>query len=185
MVLAHMGGADLRSWGELPGLLKSAGFAVLAFDFRGHGDSAGELDPPMAATDLAAALDHLRAVPLVDEARIGLVGASMGGMASVIVAADDPDVRAVAVVSTSPEAAGQFPGRVVAQLSPRPFLAIGCSEDPITRPERVRQLFDAAGEPKRLEMLSCDAHGNDILGTAAGPQLVALILEWLDVHLTG
>ena len=56
--------------------------------------------------DLRAALDYLRSLPLVDQQRIGLVGASMGGHASVIVAADDPGVRAVAVSSAPYHDAG-------------------------------------------------------------------------------
>jgi dienelactone hydrolase len=182
VVLAHMGGSNKEAWGDVPKLLRLAGYAVVSFDFRGHGQSAGDLDPPRAATDLGTALAFLRAHPQVDGGRIGLVGASMGGMASVIVGADDPQVRAVVAISSSPDAAGQYPGQVVGQLSPRPFLVIGCDEDPLTKPERVRQLYEGAGAPKQMEILECAAHANDILETQAGPRLRELVLMWLNDH---
>jgi dienelactone hydrolase len=155
---------------------------VLSFDFRGHGQSDGHLDPPSAARDLRTALAYLRSYPAVDAQRIGLVGASMGGIASVIVGAGNPSVCAVITISTSPEAAGQNAGQVVHQLSPRPYLAIGCDRDPLTRQERVQQLFEAAGPPKEITILKCAAHANDILGTAVGPQLMGLLVMWLDIH---
>jgi dipeptidyl aminopeptidase/acylaminoacyl peptidase len=101
-----MGGADQAAWGNVPALLQSHGYVALTYDFRGHGQSEGRLDPPNAATDLRAALAYLRSLPLVDEQRIGLVGASMGGLASVIVGAEDLGVRAVAAISSSPTRPG-------------------------------------------------------------------------------
>jgi pimeloyl-ACP methyl ester carboxylesterase len=178
-----MGGADKQAWGEIPEQLQSAGYAVLSFDFRGHGNSEGHLDPPNAAADLDAALAFLRAQPQVDADQIALVGASMGGSASVIVGADDPVVQAVVAISTSPDSAGQYPGDVIGQLSPRPFLAVGCDEDPLTKAERVRELYEGARSPKRLVILSCAAHANDILETQAAAELRNRLLSWLGTHL--
>jgi pimeloyl-ACP methyl ester carboxylesterase len=183
VVLSHAGGASQEAWDGLPAALQEAGYVVVTFDFRGHGQSAGILDPPHASLDLAAVLQAMRDDTAVKGDRIALVGASMGGMASVIVAADDPGIAAVIAVSTSPDAAGQNAGEVVGQLSPRPFLAVGCEDDPLTRAERVRQLYELAGLPKRLVLLPCEVHANEILGTSSGPQLIGLILEWLDLYL--
>jgi pimeloyl-ACP methyl ester carboxylesterase len=182
VVLSHAAAADKEAWGTTPWLLQAAGYAVLTYDFRGHGGSEGELDPPNAATDLRAALAYLRAQRHVDTHRIALIGASMGGMASVIVGAQDPAVRAVVAISSPPDAAGQYPGLVVGQLSPRPFLAIGCNADPLTLPERVRQLYEGAGPPKRLVIMECAAHANNILRTEAGPRLLDLVLRWLNYY---
>lgn len=182
VVLSHAAAADKEAWATTPWLLQAAGYAVLTYDFRGHGGSAGELDPPNAATDLRTALAYLRAQRPVDTRRIALIGASMGGMASVIVGAQDPAVRAVVAISSPPDAAGQYPGLVVGQLSPRPFLAIGCDADPLTRPERVRQLYEGAGPPKRVVIIECAAHANNILKTEAGPRLLDLVLRWLNYY---
>lgn len=178
-----MSGSSQESWDALPETLRQTGYVVLTFDFRGHGKSNGNPDPPKAALDLTTALVHMRTLSMVSDGQIGLVGASMGGMASVIVGAANPDVRTVVGISTSPGAGGQNPIAVIGQLSPRPFLAIGCKQDPLTRPERVTQLFDAAGEPKQIILLDCNVHANDILDTEAGQQLSRQLLQWLGAHL--
>lgn len=183
VVLAHMSGGTQGGWDDLPEALRQAGYVVLTFDFRGHGESEGSPDPPSAALDLTTALSYLRTLPEVATGQIGLVGASMGGMASVIVGADEVDVRTVVGISTSPGAGGQDAIAAIGRLSPRPFLAIGCTSDPITRPERATQLFDAAGEPKQLILLNCDAHANDIFYTDAGQELSDQLRQWLDAHL--
>lgn len=62
------------------------GLVVLAIDFRGHGESTGELDGP-AEEDIFAAATLLRSHPLVDGRRIGYRGSSMGGYYGLLAAA--------------------------------------------------------------------------------------------------
>jgi dienelactone hydrolase len=129
-------------------------------------------------------LAFLGAQPQVDAGSLALVGASMGGSASIIVGADDPRVQTVVAISTSPDSAGQFPGAVVEQLSPRPFLALSCNEDPLTKIERVHDLYEHARSPKQLVILDCAVHANDILDTHAAKELQSTLLDWLSRHLT-
>ena len=61
--------------------LHDAGYSVLLFDLRNHGESAA--DPPITygpveARDFAGAVAFLRRRPEVDEERIGVLGCSMG-----------------------------------------------------------------------------------------------------------
>jgi fermentation-respiration switch protein FrsA (DUF1100 family) len=77
--------------------LHRAGYAVLAFDYRHRGESAGD-----AVTmglreqgDLLGALDVLCAQSEVDGSRIALLGMSMGSAVAILVGADDERVRAV------------------------------------------------------------------------------------------
>jgi dipeptidyl aminopeptidase/acylaminoacyl peptidase len=56
----------------------SRGFAVLALDLRGHGESGGAVDGPLEQ-DVLAAVQFLRGHPAVDGARICYRGSSMGG----------------------------------------------------------------------------------------------------------
>ncbi|MEL4505190.1 alpha/beta hydrolase [Luteococcus sp. H138] len=89
--------ADMLGIG--PGLSR-AGASVLAFDFRGNGDSA---DGPQSLAhyeqqDLLAALDWVSA--RCPDAEIDVVGFSMGAAVALLVAARDP--RVARVVADSP-----------------------------------------------------------------------------------
>ena len=79
-----------------------AGYAALAFDHRGFGESGGRRqheDPEGKLSDLRAAVGVLAAHPAVDADRIGLLGVCLGGGYAVRAAAFDPRVRAVAGVA--------------------------------------------------------------------------------------
>jgi dipeptidyl aminopeptidase/acylaminoacyl peptidase len=100
VVMGH-GFAGTRDVG-LPALaerLARAGFAVLAFDYRHFGASGGlprqVVDPERQLEDWRAALRFVRASDDVDGRRVALLGSSLGGGHALIVAAGDPDVRAV------------------------------------------------------------------------------------------
>lgn len=82
--------------------LTPLGYAVVAFDYRGFGASEGEpgrLMPQEWVEDVRAIVDRLFACDEVDAGRIGLLGWALGGGVAVVEAADDPRVRAVAVVN--------------------------------------------------------------------------------------
>lgn len=78
LIVAHGAGSNHRRHAEFSLTACAAGMAVLAIDFRGHGESGGELDGP-AEQDILAAAALLRNHPLVDPGRIGYRGSSMGG----------------------------------------------------------------------------------------------------------
>jgi pimeloyl-ACP methyl ester carboxylesterase len=77
----------------------AAGFASLAFDYRGLGASDGEprqdLDPPAQIADYRNAISWVRARSDVAPARIGVWGTSYSGAHALMVAAFDRRVRAV------------------------------------------------------------------------------------------
>lgn len=80
-------------------ILHRAGFAVLLFDYRHRGESGGAAITLglRERDDLRAAIDTLTARREVDPARVGVFGMSMGGVVSILVAAEDRRVRALAV----------------------------------------------------------------------------------------
>jgi pimeloyl-ACP methyl ester carboxylesterase len=89
--------------------LLDAGFAVLAFDYRGFGDSGGDaryLDPWAQVEDWRSANTYLETRPEIDPSKIGAFGSGgTGGANAIAVAATDP--RVGAVVSQVPIADGR------------------------------------------------------------------------------
>jgi fermentation-respiration switch protein FrsA (DUF1100 family) len=73
------------------------GFAVLFFNFRGTGDSGGNLDILGWTRDLRAVLDYLRGLDNLDRSPLSLVGFSAGAAVSIYVASGDERVSSVAI----------------------------------------------------------------------------------------
>ncbi len=86
VILLHGGGQTRHAWGETGKKLAEAGYHSVALDLRGHGDSEWDADGDYS---IRAYKDDL--VSVINE--IGrparLVGASLGGMASLALAGDE------------------------------------------------------------------------------------------------
>jgi fermentation-respiration switch protein FrsA (DUF1100 family) len=91
---------------EPAALLARHGYGVLAFDWRAHGASEGDLGTfgYHEVRDVAGALEWLQAQPEVDPERIGILGESMGAVAAIRAAARLPALRAVVAVAPYPTA---------------------------------------------------------------------------------
>ncbi|MBN1418668.1 MAG: alpha/beta fold hydrolase [Planctomycetes bacterium] len=82
-------------------LLRAAGFQVLAFDFRGHGESGGHTVTYgfREREDVLGAWDYVVSRPDVDPERIFGVGFSMGGASLIEALPDLPGLRAAVIDS--------------------------------------------------------------------------------------
>ncbi len=80
--------------------LQPAGYNLLAFDSRCHGKSDDDKFSSMVKfmEDIRAAIDHSEKLPTVNIKRIGLVGLSIGGAASIYAAALDKRIKSVVTV---------------------------------------------------------------------------------------
>jgi len=105
-ILLHMYVSDRTAWKPLAGPLHEAGFAVLAIDMRGHGESVTpalrerveKRDPKLfeeVHQDVRAAYDWLAGQEGIDRSRFALVGASVGCSVSLRYAVQDRSVDAV------------------------------------------------------------------------------------------
>jgi dipeptidyl aminopeptidase/acylaminoacyl peptidase len=90
-----------RPWRTLSDTLVARGITVLRLDDRGTGASTGHFAGSTTvdfAGDAAAAVAWLRRRPDVDPMRIALVGHSEGALVAMLVAAQDPALRALALL---------------------------------------------------------------------------------------
>lgn len=100
VVLLHGGGQTRHSWRETGTRLADRGWAALALDARGHGDSAWAPDQNYTYEAMVADLRSI--VDTLDEKPV-LVGASMGGLVSLVAQAEDPDLgRGLVLVDVTP-----------------------------------------------------------------------------------
>jgi fermentation-respiration switch protein FrsA (DUF1100 family) len=81
---------------ELAETLCRSGLAVYWFNFRGAGDSGGNIDLAGWTRDLRTVLDYLWGLDNFDKSRLTLVGFSAGAAVAVYVAAKDKRVSRVA-----------------------------------------------------------------------------------------
>jgi len=94
-VLLHGGGQTRHAWKRTAAVLASHGYYAIAADLRGHGDSGWSPDGKYAidkfAGDVRTLAEGLSRKPI-------LIGASLGGIASLIAAGESPSPIAVALV---------------------------------------------------------------------------------------
>ncbi len=91
--------------------LVQAGYGVLMFDLRAHGSSGGRRFATSQAgvDDVLTAVAYLSKRPDVNQAGIGVMGVSVGGVFALHAAAQTVAIRAVAVDGISPAALADLP----------------------------------------------------------------------------
>jgi dipeptidyl aminopeptidase/acylaminoacyl peptidase len=77
------------------------GFAVFIFNFRGTGESGGNMDMTGWTRDLKAVIDYLTSLPVIEKNNLTLLGFSAGAAVSVCVASKDTRVSAVIACACS------------------------------------------------------------------------------------
>ena len=97
VILLHGSHGDRTSTEDYLRFLSRAGYGVLAFDARGHGQSGGHTNALgwRADRDVAGAVEFLRGQQGVDPNRIGMLGLSMGAEIALRAAANGVPLRAI------------------------------------------------------------------------------------------
>lgn len=172
VILLHGHGMTRECWQPLVQPLRDGGFAVLALDLRGHGESATEStrngmrdrDPLVVADihrDLRAAYDWLAHQEGVDRARFALVGADLGGSAALRYATRDRSVDAIVCLSPAPDAMGIDTRSDLPKLRGRAILLVSGKDSAAAR--GLARLASGAkcltgdGEGQGVELLDQDA----------------------------
>ncbi len=96
-------GVKEQTVGVYAGKLSERGYAALAFDQRGFGESRGRhpnlLDQYGIAEDVMSGVSFLRTLDVVDPDRVLLLGIASGSACAVMAASFDTRVRAVAMIT--------------------------------------------------------------------------------------
>ena len=176
VVLSHMRPNDQRAWFSFAQELADEGYAALTFDFRGYGETGGDQDFAKLDEDLAAAVRFMR-----DRGKspVFLIGASMGGTTSLVVAAEQ-ELAGVVVISAPSTFEDQDGLAAVGAVSaPKLFLA---SEEDQAAVLSLEELWEAAPDPKERETYSGKAHGTDLLLGEHAEALRERIFRFLREH---
>lgn len=101
VVLLHGGGQTRHAWKRTGEELGAAGYFVIAYDARGHGDSDWAIDGAYDQDDFVQDLECV--VAALGNRRPALVGASMGGGTSLVAVGEDHiDATALVLVDIAP-----------------------------------------------------------------------------------
>ena len=182
VVLSHMRPADQRSWFAFANRLADQGYLVLTYDFRGYcpggegGCSQGQQDISAIWQDVLGAEDFVRAH---GAAKVALVGASMGGTASLVAAGQEGnDVEAVVTLSAPESIEGLVADSALLQREQANKLFIAGAFD-AEAAASAQHLFEISPPPKRVELPAVDDHGTDLLTGPRGEEVQRLIETYL------
>jgi pimeloyl-ACP methyl ester carboxylesterase len=114
VVLAHGFAGDRSTLDLLARRLARAGYAVVTFDFRGHGRNPAAFERVREGRgglieDLSAAVAYARAHPRLDGTRIAVGGHSMGGSTALRYASYESGVAAVIGIAGGSDPDGPYP----------------------------------------------------------------------------
>lgn len=179
VVLSHMRPSDQTSWFRFAARLADAGYLVLTYDFRGYcpggegGCSQGSRDIAAMWQDVVGAIEFVRSLGATS---VSLVGASMGGTASLVAASrEGVDVRAVITLSAPASIEGLVvDGALMSRVSVGKLFIAGVGD--AVAANDAESLYGQAPPPKRVEIVPADDHGTDLL-TGSQAEVVRRLIE--------
>ena len=188
VLLLHQCNADHQVYDGLGMLLSTAGYNVLAFDFRGLGQSKGGEFTNFSAqnrklldlmpADVDAALKFLTSQSIVNSNALGIVAGDCGVNQAVHAAERQPTVRTLVLMSGGTDAAGE----TFIKNSPKiPILGIASEEDK-QGAAGVKKVVDSSMNTySRLQMFKKAGHAASIFQKE--PDLEADIVIWFRSNL--
>jgi len=158
VLLLHQWESDRHSYDDFAKRLQAKGFNVLSIDGRGFGESVKMADGKTVAPertdaavkgmlgDVNSAFEFLSKQKNVDPSRVGIVGASYGSSLAIIYAADNPKVKAVALLSPGLNYFGNMATEPsVTKYGNRPLLLVAANDDAESA-DAVKKLSSANGK---------------------------------------
>lgn len=184
VVLVHMLGRSKEDWAEIAEGFYRQGVAVIALDLREHGAN---------KTGATLTAEHYGAMPLDVQAatgwlrsqgvqRVALVGASIGANLALRVAADDPAIASVVLLSPGLDYKGLTTRDALQRYGARPILIVASSED-VYAATSARTLDSLATGEHRLEMYENAGHGTKMFSQQ--PSLGGTLIGFVTTHWDG
>ncbi len=156
------------------------GISVLAFDFRGHGQSDDgtvpladlRTTPGELELDVRAALDYVVDQPMVDAAEVGVIGLDVGANLAVITRHEAAQWGVASIVAISPdiagvEALGELSSADLVLSNAQYVAGLNNAADAAD----AQALYDLTTDPRDLRLVKqSSAHGADLLTGSSDAQ---------------
>jgi len=204
VLLLHGFARTRDEWGTFPSTLQRNGIAVLAIDFRGHGESTRRLtaagpelvdyhnftprDFQDMLLDVEAAMDWLLDQPATDKHHIAIIGGSLGANVALRYALFNEDLAALVLFSPGITYKDLRTDDVMQKLGPLPLRIAVSRNDPFAF-ESCKRLIDirkdAGHTTDTNELIICtgNLHGADMLKGVK--DLPTIMVDWLRQTLLG
>ncbi len=183
VLLLHQFGSNRKSFDEYAKRLQKKGFGMLAIDGRGFGESVKTTDGKTVEAqrtaegvkgmeaDVANAFDFLAKQQNVDADKMGIVGASYGSSLALIYAAQNPKVKAIALLSPGINYFDNLPTEpAIKSYGDRPILLVAAEDDKESA-DAVRKLKEVGGNNKyEAKIYGKGGHGTNIFDAKVGLQ---------------
>lgn len=189
VILLHMLNRTRADWSAFARRLAREGYAVLALDLRGHGQSLEGAGPWMGFSpdqframveDVASAHRFLRDAPRADAGRLALIGASIGANVALQYGSRSLEVKTLVLLSPGLNYRGVTTEDAVGPWGKRPLLIVASREDRYSA-QSSRRLDRLAQGRHRLILFDRAGHGTRMFEKVPG--LEKTLLEWLASNL--
>jgi alpha-beta hydrolase superfamily lysophospholipase len=205
IVIVHGASSRKENHADFARLATAGGWAALAFDLPGHGDSEPDMSDA-AVGDVIAMAAVLGSVEGVDPRRVGVRGSSLGGFLAITAAAASAEIAGVIAICPPSEehlARGlrrgnlemrvgdslameawlmaQDIGGAVERIAPRPLILMHAEGDTQVPSDHSEELYERAGEPRKLVIVPGGAHQT----VQHDAELQGMALRWLERELAG
>nr|BBH85480.1 hypothetical protein KTC_02310 [Thermosporothrix sp. COM3] len=173
VICSHMRRGSKQEWEMLAPWLAQQGLRVLAYDYRGNGDSEGDDNTSKYELDLLGAITFMQQQ---GANKIVLIGASIGGTTSLLTAAQ---TKVAGVITLSAPFISWVDEQTVRKIT-APQLIINSEDD--TYHEDTEKLYQVANAPKEIHIYSGAAHGTDLFYEEHWQDLLKRILTFVHTY---
>lgn len=190
VILVHGFARTHQVWDSIAVKLQSEGYSVIAFDLRGHGESAGNNEDSRGyqGFSLDTWLEMSKDIGIAKEAlivdgnnpgQIAIIGEELGASLALLYAMTDPEIAALVLLSPGLKYKGVESKGLVTRLSNRPLLLMTGEQDAYAA-SSARALHAEAPGYVELRTYPGSARGSDLL--VSSPVARNDLLHWLKQH---